>query len=426
MNVKLNNSLRKGIFSANKKNFSAKFFLFVLSFYLLILFLPLKEYGQFLALKFKSMNRFVSKIVSVLKRRFVREPLLWGAFFIMLTVSDISMDLGLSASLSAVEVSGMILLFYLNTLVLMPRLLVKHKVLLYLVFSGAILYAAVSQFAYLSEFVIREYDEFAVAEEEQSLLDIQLPSETRPFFEEDDNMSVLEDSLRLKIAVIFVCTYLFSSLLYYVNKANKDEQERLELERKRSQMELRFLRSQINPHFLFNALNNIYSMVYMQDKNAPNSVLMLSEMLRYVTDECKSEKISLEDEVHYLENYINFQKFSYEKFIDVKFDVDVPKEPVYVAPMLLEPFIENGFKHSGIGIENGAYIHIKLMVEDGRLRFEMKNSKGKKKSGSKKRDGVGLLNVEQRLRLLYPDAHKFELEDKEDSFYVKIEFDVVR
>lgn len=374
------------------------------------------------------MNEFVSKIVSVLKRRFVREPLLWIAFFAMLTVSNISMDLWLSAALSAIEVAGMILLFYVNTLVLMPRLLVKHKVVLYLVFSGVLLFASVSQLAYLADFVIREYDEFAVAEEEQSLLDIQLPSETRPFFEDDDRTSVLEDSLKLKIAVIFVCTYLFSSLLYYVNKANRDEQERLELERKRSQMELRFLRSQINPHFLFNALNNIYSMVYMQDKNAPNSVLMLSEMLRYVTDECKSEKISLDDEVHYLENYINFQKFSYENCIDVTFDVDMPDEPVYVAPMLLEPLIENGFKHSGIGIEEGAYIRIKLAVKDGRLLFEMKNSKGKKKKegGSKKRDGVGLKNVEQRLRLLYPDAHKFELDDKEDAFCVKLEFELER
>lgn len=374
------------------------------------------------------MNEFVSKIVSVLKRRFVREPLLWIAFFAMLTVSNISMDLGLSAALSAIEVAGMILLFYVNTLVLMPRLLVKHKVVLYLVFSGVLLFASVSQLAYLADFVIREYDEFAVAEEEQSLLDIQLPSETRPFFEDDDRTSVLEDSLKLKIAVIFVCTYLFSSLLYYVNKANRDEQERLELEQKRSQMELRFLRSQINPHFLFNALNNIYSMVYMQDKNAPNSVLMLSEMLRYVTDECKSEKISLDDEVHYLENYINFQKFSYENCIDVTFDVDMPDEPVYVAPMLLEPLIENGFKHSGIGIEEGAYIRIKLAVKDGRLLFEMKNSKGKKKKegGSKKRDGVGLKNVEQRLRLLYPDAHKFELDDKEDAFCVKLEFELER
>lgn len=374
------------------------------------------------------MNEFVSKIVSVLKRRFVREPLLWIAFFAMLTVSNISMDLGLSAALSAIEVAGMILLFYVNTLVLMPRLLVKHKVVLYLVFSGVLLFASVSQLAYLADFVIREYDEFAVAEEEQSLLDIQLPSETRPFFEDDDRTSVLEDSLKLKIAVIFVCTYLFSSLLYYVNKANRDEQERLELERKRSQMELRFLRSQINPHFLFNALNNIYSMVYMQDKNAPNSVLMLSEMLRYVTDECKSEKISLDDEVHYLENYINFQKFSYENCIDVTFDVDMPDEPVYVAPMLLEPLIENGFKHSGIGIEEGAYIRIKLAVKDGRLLFEMKNSKGKKKKegGSKKRDGVGLKNVEQRLRLLYPDVHKFELDDKEDAFCVKLEFELER
>lgn len=374
------------------------------------------------------MNEFVSKIVSVLKRRFVREPLLWIAFFAMLTVSNISMDLGLSAALSAIEVAGMILLFYVNTLVLMPRLLVKHKAVLYLVFSGVLLFAAVSQLAYLAEFVIREYDEFAMAEEEQSLLDIQLPSETRPFFEDDDKTSAIEDSLKLKIAVIFVCTYLFSSLLYYVNKANRDEQERLELEQKRSQMELRFLRSQINPHFLFNALNNIYSMVYMQDKNAPNSVLMLSEMLRYVTDECKSEKISLDDEVHYLENYINFQKFSYENCIDVTFDVDMPDEPVYVAPMLLEPLIENGFKHSGIGIEEGAYIRIKLAVKEDRLLFEMKNSKGKKKKegGSKKRDGVGLKNVEQRLRLLYPDAHKFELDDKEDAFCVKLEFELER
>ena len=132
-------------------------------------------------------------------------------------------------------------------------------------------------------------------------------------------------------------------------------------------------------------------------------------MLRYVTDESKQNRILLRDEIHYIENYINFQRFSYESQLNLTFDKRIESDLVYISPMLLEPFVENSFKYSGVGMVNNAYLHITLTTKGDQLYFETVNSKGIKQKKKERRNGrAGMQNVMKRLELLYPDSSSFE------------------
>ena len=153
-------------------------------------------------------------------------------------------------------------------------------------------------FSFLEERILYYFIEKNRVASEVSLLDISLPEERKPFFEEESLVSLLGNSqtTKWKILILFLGVTLVNFLSFYRQRSLAVEQVRNSLLQEKMQMELNFLRSQINPHFLFNAMNNLYSLVYMKDKNAPDAILSLSEMLRYVTNCSKNNEILLEKE----------------------------------------------------------------------------------------------------------------------------------
>ena len=144
----------------------------------------------------------------------------------------------------------------------------------------------------------------------------------------------------------FIATFAIVVIFYFQRKENEEKIIADQLKSEKLDMELRYLKSQINPHFLFNALNNIYSMVYTHDDNAADGVLKLSEMLRYVLVDCQAEMIPLSKEIKYIENFIDFQMMRMAGPRDVVLEQEVEKEDFMIAPMLLQPIIENCFKYS--------------------------------------------------------------------------------
>ncbi len=184
------------------------------------------------------------------------------------------------------------------------------------------------------------------------------------------------------------------------------------------QTELKLLKAQINPHFIFNALNNIYALTYMKSKNAPDSVLKLSEMLRYVFYDCNKDKVSVSAEVAYINNFIAFQKMKSDGPQDIVFETDSGIHHLHIAPMLFIPFIENSFKYSRIEELSDAFVKIALKHKDNSIIFEISNSiaSNKPQSGS----GMGLKNVQHRLELLYPNKHTIDMRESENSYEVKL------
>ena len=186
-------------------------------------------------------------------------------------------------------------------------------------------------------------------------------------------------------------------------------------------MELRFLKAQINPHFLFNALNNIYSLVYTNDENAAESILKLSEMLRYVTDECQADKISISKEIKYIDNFIDFQLLRMEKHPDIIFNKNITNTDFKIPPMIFQPLVENAFKHSRLENNNSGYVKIELLQNDKQLIFTTENSQQACVfNNQKERSGIGVGNVQKRLELAYGKDFTFNIDNTSQQYKVEI------
>jgi sensor histidine kinase YesM len=210
---------------------------------------------------------------------------------------------------------------------------------------------------------------------------------------------------------------------YLLEKEKRTKIEIEELKREKAESELKFLKMQINPHFLFNAMNNIYTMAYTGDSSAPEKIAMLSDMLRYVLYECESDFISLRKEIEYINSYIEFQQMKTEREQNISFIHDNCSEDYLIGPMLLIPFIENSFKHSKIERDKSAYVRIELTQTQNKFTFRIVNSYPEFASASKisKEKGIGIENVRSRLELLYAGKYNLEVEKKSGEHSVFLE-----
>jgi two-component system LytT family sensor kinase len=192
-----------------------------------------------------------------------------------------------------------------------------------------------------------------------------------------------------------------------------NERIQRDLENQRLSAELSFLKSQINPHFLFNSLNSIYSLAYQKSDTTPEAILKLSEIMRYMLYECNDNKVELTKELQYLQNYIDLQKirFGNKAFIDFEVTGEVTNQ--HIVPLLLISFIENAFKH-GIANDALAPIKLKINLEDGHLYFFIQNKKHTHNRDSS--GGIGLANVRRRLDLLYPGKYNLDIRDEADTY----------
>jgi len=206
---------------------------------------------------------------------------------------------------------------------------------------------------------------------------------------------------------------------------NKEKITKIEIEqlkREKAETELKFLKMQINPHFLFNALNNIYTMAYIGDKSAPEKIATLSNMLRYVLYDCESDYIPINKEIEYIEDYIEFQQLKTENEQNITFHYNKEHENYMIAPMLLIPFIENAFKYSKVEKDPSGYVSIFLSMSDEGLSFIVKNSSTELSLQGKSSKGIGIENVKNRLELLYPGKFKLYVraEEREFSTYLHL------
>lgn len=187
-------------------------------------------------------------------------------------------------------------------------------------------------------------------------------------------------------------------------------------EHERLKSELSFLRSQISPHFMFNLLNSLVALNRKKSNLVEPVLLKMSDLLRYMLYEKDDKQITLDNEVKYLQNYIDLQKLRFGDYVDIDFTIKAPTFSKNIEPMLLIPFVENAFKH-GVGMIEKPIIRIELQTIENQLLFKVTNKFSadiqEVKDGA---SGIGLTNVKRRLELLYPDQHSLNVEEK-DNFY---------
>ncbi len=204
--------------------------------------------------------------------------------------------------------------------------------------------------------------------------------------------------------------------------------ERQELETRTMQSELRFLKSQINPHFLFNTLNNLYALTLKKDDKAPEIVIKLSEMMRYMLYECNEKRVLLSKEINYIRNYIDLEMLRQGKNVEISFEVDGEVSDQKVAPLMFIPFLENSFKHGLSHQLTTGFVNMKMHVQDRTVDFYIENSKPEtppQQMHHRPSGGIGLVNVQRRLNLLYPDHYDLKIKDSPKTYAVnlKIELD---
>lgn len=184
--------------------------------------------------------------------------------------------------------------------------------------------------------------------------------------------------------------------------------------------ELQFLRSQINPHFLFNNLNNLYSYALEGSSKTPEIILELSGLLRYMLYECKEKYVPLEKEIEQLHNFIKLNKLQIEERGLVHFSVEKVSSDYKIAPLILVVFIENAFKHSQAGQSENIKIDVGIKMTDDTLHFQCTNNYAPSEGLDTVASGIGLKNVRKRLELLYPNSYTLTIDEGENQYTVKL------
>jgi LytS/YehU family sensor histidine kinase len=192
-----------------------------------------------------------------------------------------------------------------------------------------------------------------------------------------------------------------------------------ETAKEKAEAELNFLKSQINPHFVFNSLNSVYFLIHRDNTEAREALHKFSEMLRYQLYEMNGEKVPIEKEISYLKDYMDLQQLRKDEKYAVKFHCDQSVTGFSIEPLLLIPLVENAFKHVSHHNDRKNYVRVDLNRVNGSFLFEVDNSK-ETMPGTEKHGGIGLQNVKRRLELLYPGKYSLSITETTDQFSVKL------
>jgi len=221
-------------------------------------------------------------------------------------------------------------------------------------------------------------------------------------------------------------TILLAVLIKLLKLSYERQHLNLKLLEDKTSAELDMLKSQINPHFLFNTLNSIYTLSLKKSDETPEVVIKLSDMLHYLLYECSAAKVPLDKEILLIENYRHLQQMRFGHRLDTKLSIEGSVKECKIAPMLLLPFVENSFKH-GVGKDrNASWIKMNLEVSAKKLTFEISNSISSKyqNEADKFYGGIGLANVRKRLQLIYPEKHQLQLEKLNNKYTAMLKLDL--
>ena len=286
---------------------------------------------------------------------------------------------------------------YLHLYVLVPKLLNKRKYFVYFFITGLLI------FCY-------SHWNFAMM---QALPKKEMPDTMLRYLERlKPNFDLLEGM------IVVILTYS----LKYTLIAFITQNELLRLQKEKISLELNALKAQIHPHFLFNTLNNLYSLTLKNSDKASEVVLKLSDIMRYVLYQSNEEKVPLIKEIDFIRNYMELQRIRYTTNYEISFFVNGVSDDLVVAPLLFIDFIENAFKH---GLEkrfNDGYVKVTIDIDENKIEFCAKNSKGQGEGTAPGREsqGIGLSNVKRRLALIYPSMYSLEINDNEETYEINL------
>ena len=215
--------------------------------------------------------------------------------------------------------------------------------------------------------------------------------------------------------------------IHYIKQWYVKEQRNLQLMKENTEAQLQLLTAQVHPHFLFNTLNNIYSQAQIESPKSSKMIMDLSDLLRYILYEGRKELVPLEKELLMIREYINLEKIRYGNKLDLHYLITDKTTDVYIAPLLLLPFIENCFKHGASNMLEKPWINLTIEVKDTTLVMKLMNGKANTANiNQEKTGGIGISNVSKRLELLYKDKYELQIRDEDEVYIVDLKINLVK
>lgn len=314
-----------------------------------------------------------------------------------------------------------IILFYFNFYYLVPKFVLKKKIRAYIALS--LLLISITAF-FASELVSHDFPDLPPGKD--------FPSEIRPPYDNQDKPP-MNDRFRPKpndlvlsprnipfisLVILLSFNFVVGAMLRIYMEWNKNEVLRKKVENEKVTSELQFLKTQLNPHFLFNSLNAIYSLSVKKSTDTSQAIINLSELMRYMLYEANQDLVQLEKEMNYIQNYVQLQRLRLSNSENVFFNISGNEKDKKVPPLLFISFIENAFKY-GTDYKGKTSVKIMITLTEGQLNLTIKNIIG---SYKKDRDssGIGLQNVKNRLNLLYPNSHTLYITDTKKEYIVDL------
>jgi len=341
----------------------------------------------------------IDRIYEWLTRRAVYHTIFWLALLLLLTVAE-GTEQGFFFTLSneLINIFFYGLIVYFNLFYLIPNYLTKKR---FLTYCGLLIVATI----------------------------IITPLKVLVFYFKFSGYPQAQAELLDNMNWYFLVTFFIagcSTIFKIITDWVRHLREKQELHTQTMQSELRFLKSQINPHFLFNTLNNLYALTLKKSDKAPEIVIKLSEMMRYMLYECNEKQVPLSKEVHYIRNYLDLEMLRQGKNVEINFDVEGEVNDQKIAPLMFIPFLENSFKHGLSNQISTGFVNIRLTVMKNDIHFFIENSKPDTppKQDSRRSGGIGLVNVHRRLNLLYPNQYELEIVDSPKSYAVNLKLNL--
>jgi two-component system LytT family sensor kinase len=350
------------------------------------------------------MELFTQKIlpgnlVSWFSQRVVYHSAFWLFILLLLTLFDnTGQSFFFSISNEVINIFFYATLVYFNLWYLVPNYLTKKR---FLTYCGLLILATL----------------------------IITPLKVIVFYFKFSGLPQVQDDLLANMNGYFLINFFIagsSTIVKIITDWARQLRERQELQTQTMQSELRFLKSQINPHFLFNTLNNLYALTLKKSDKAPDIVIKLSEMMRYMLYECNEKEVLLSKEVNYIRNYLDLERLRQGKNVEIRFNVEGNIGDQKIAPLMFTPFLENSFKHGLSHNISMGYVDIRLKKEDESIFFYIENSKPDTPmpKSDKRSGGIGLVNIHRRLNLLYPGNYDLKIEDKPQSYAVELQLNL--
>ncbi|NVO19904.1 MAG: histidine kinase [Bacteroidetes bacterium] len=315
-------------------------------------------------------------------------------------------------------------IFYVNYLWLTPKLFFRGKKVLYFIVSVLL----VGMMTFINELTFKAFDDHPHNFQGQPTGNQFRPDMGFPGNPPMGELFKKKSPPKSWPMYNFILTTLFISGfgmgLCFSDKLMKNEKERKEAEKEKLNTELAFLKNQINPHFFFNTLNNIYSLVQISVEDGQKAILHLSKLMRYLLYETESGDKLLSQEIDFIQTYIELMRLRISEKVQIEIQFPEEYKDFSLPPLLFLPFIENAFKH-GISYRRQSYVKIHLDIIQEMIVFECSNSIGNKGEDLVKSDyGIGLENVKKRLNLIYPAKHKLTIDESETEFSIYLTIDI--